>query len=390
MKRKYIVIGAILLVVGGGYYWYKQSSSQTAVRYVTEAAKTGTLTAAVTASGNISVDQEATVDPGISGTVENLTVKVGDPVKKGQLLFSVDNDQLGVNVAKSLSSLRSAERNVQVAETDLKQAKADLDDAEDDGNISLRSTNLFERKIDDARKSVESARESLASARADYRYQLSIAAKRQVRAPIDGTVNEVNVKNGDDLGRITSGNNSQAAVIVGDLGTLKASVDVNEVDIPQVKVGQKVTMTFNALGDFTATGVVEKIASLGTVSQGVVTYDVTIGFDTLDGRIRPDMSVSASIVTDVKENVLLVPNGAVKSDGEGYSVQVLRNGSPERRTVEIGANDATNTEITSGLKDGDKVVTQTIDASASSSSSSSNRSGSSSGLRIPGLGGGGR
>lgn len=387
MKKKHIVIVAVILALGGGYYWYGRSSSESQVRYVTEAAERGVLSSAVTASGNVSVDQEATVDPGISGTVENLAVKAGDPVRKGQLLFTVDNDQLAVNVAKSLSSLRNAEKGVQTAKTDLKQAKADLDDAEDDGSISLRSTNLHERRIDDAEAAVRTAEESLTSARTDYRYQLSIAGKRQVKAPIDGTVNELNVKNGDDLGRITSGNNSQAAIIVGDLGTLKASVDVNEVDIPQVRVGQKVTMTFNALGDFMATGTVEKIASLGTVSQGVVTYDVTIGFDSLDGRIRPDMSVSASIITEVKEDVLLVPNAAVKSEGEGYYVEVLRNGQSARKTVEIGSSDATSTEVTSGLSAGDKVVTQTIDTSSSGSSS---RSGSSGGFRIPGLGGQGR
>ena len=93
-----------------------------------------------------------------------------------------------------------------------------------------------------------------------------------------------------------------------------AEISLNEVDAAKVKVGQKVTLTFDAIDGLSITGEVSEIDALGTVSQGVVTYGVKIAFDTQDERVKSGMSVSAAIITDVKQNVLLVPNAAVKSN----------------------------------------------------------------------------
>ena len=103
----------------------------------------------------------------------------------------------------------------------------------------------------------------------------------------------------------------------------------------KVKVGQKVTLTFDAIEDLSITGEVAEIDTLGTVSQGVVNYAVKIVFDTQDERVKSGMSVSAAIITDVKQDVLLVPNAAVKSNDEQY-VEVLENNIPRNQTVETG------------------------------------------------------
>jgi len=162
------------------------------------------------------------------------------------------------------------------------------------------------------------------------------------------------------------------------------------VDIANVSMGQEVVLTLDALNGVEMTGKVEKMDSLGTVASGVVTYNVTIDFDSLDERIKPEMSVSASIITDVKQDVLLVSASAVKTNSNGgYYVEVLANGTPAQKTVEIGSSNDTSTQITSGISAGDKVVTQTINSSSTSSASSSSTNKSSS-LRLPGLGGGGR
>jgi macrolide-specific efflux system membrane fusion protein len=176
-------------------------------------------------------------------------------------------------------------------------------------------------------------------------------------------------------------------IIIGDLNTLKAVVTVNEVDVPNVSIGQKATLTFDAIPGFTTTGKVEKMDSIGTVAQGVVTYNVTIGFGSIDSRIKPQMSVTAAIITDVKQNVLIVPNSAIKSQGGNSYVQVLNSGNtPKQVNVEVGAANNTESEIVSGVGAGDKVVTQTINPSATSTTTAT----SSNGLRLPGLGGGGR
>jgi multidrug efflux pump subunit AcrA (membrane-fusion protein) len=154
--------------------------------------------------------------------------------------------------------------------------------------------------------------------------------------------------------------------------------------VAKVKVNQKVTLTFDAIEDLNITGEVAEIDALGTVTQGVVNYGVKIIFDTQDERVKSGMSVSAAIITDIKQDVLLVPNAAVKSNNGQY-VEVLENNIPRNQTVETGLSNDTMTEITSGLKEGDKVITQTITANTTQTQTQS-----STGVRIPGVGGFGR
>jgi HlyD family secretion protein len=392
MKKYYYIVAIILVVAGGSYYWYaKNKSSQTQTQYVTATAEKGTLISSISASGNIAVDQSATVDPTISGTVANLTVQVGDSVEEGQLLFTIINEDLDVSVKKALTTEDQAENTVESAEISEDEAEENYDiavkeDKKDGTTHTTRQLEVLKDKIDLAEAEVWEAKKNLAAAEASYNNELSNAEKRKVTAPISGTVNEINIKNGDDLGK-TSTSAKLSPIIIGDLNTLKAQVQVNEVDIPNVTIGQKVTLKFDALTNFTATGQVEKIDSLGTITQNVVTYDVTIGFDTLDPRIKPEMSVSASIITDARTSVLSVPNGAIKTDGGKDYVEVLKGEAPEQVTVEIGVTNNTDTEIISGIKEGDKVVTQTINSSSNANTNSSSRSG---GFRIPGLGGGPR
>ena len=230
------------------------------------------------------------------------------------------------------------------------------------------------------------AEKSLTAAQAGYANQSTIAGERRVTAPIDGTVSAVNIKNGDDLGKTSSATASQTPVIIGDLRTLEAQVAVNEVDISRVSVGEKVMIQFPALTGLTLTGKVEQIDALGTITQGVVTYNARVAFDSIDPRLKPGMSVSASIIVGSKQDVLLVPNGAVKSQGSTMYVQVIQNGStvPTQVPVQTGDSNTTDMEITSGLSAGDSVVTQTIDPNAKTTTPTGG-----SGVRIPGLGGGG-
>lgn len=385
IKKKYIWGVIALVIIGGGYYWYSKSkATTTAVSYKTAQAEKGTLAASISGSGNVIVDQSSTVDPTISGTVYGLAVSVGDKVKKGQLLFMIDNDQIGIDASKAYSSYLQSKASLETAKAGKREAKNNYDDANSENEKSLKDKyKAAEISLDVAEKNVETNWSS-------YQNALTDASKRKVVSPINGTVNAVNIKNGDDLGRLSSNSNSSAPIIIGDLGTLKAQIEVNEVDIANVSIGQKVSLTFNAIDGLTSTGKVEKMDSLGTLTSGVVTYNVIIGFDSLDSRIKPEMSVSAAIITEEKQNVILVPNSAVKTQKGGSYVQVLNGQTPENKTVKVGLSNDTQTEIISGINVGDKVVIQTINSNSGSSStpSTSSRTGGSS-VRIPGMGGGG-
>lgn len=202
-----------------------------------------------------------------------------------------------------------------------------------------------------------------------------------IRAPFAGTLAKINIKINDTISA-----NTVAAILI--TGQRIAETSLNEVDVAKVKVGQKVTITFDAIEGLSITGEVAEIDSIGTIAQGVVTYGIKINFDTQDERVKPGMSVSAAIITDVRQDVLLVPNSAVKQKNGVSFVEIYtsENQVPQQQEVTIGLSNDTMTEIVNGLNEGEKVVTQTIAVSAVSSSAQP-----STGLRIPGIstGGGG-
>ena len=192
-----------------------------------------------------------------------------------------------------------------------------------------------------------------------------------VKAPFSGTVASVSAKTGD------------AAASSGALMTIIsnqqiADISLNEVDVSKAKVGQKATLIFDAVGGLTITGKVSQIDTIGTVSQGVVSYTAEIALDTQDDRIKPGMSVTATVITEAKPDVLMVPNAAVKSNNNGYYVQTVTgkdDTAPKNQTVEIGTANDTYTEITSGLNEGDTVVTASTTSTAAKPSTTSSTRG---------------
>ena len=208
-----------------------------------------------------------------------------------------------------------------------------------------------------------------------------------IRAPFSGIVATVHIKKDDSVSTGTS-----AAVMIAEQKI--AEVSLNEVDVAQVKIGQKATLTFDAIENLTITGKVLEIDTLGTVSQGVVTYGVKIGFDTQDEQVKPGMSVSAAVITDAKQNVLMIPNSAVKFAGNTSYVEVpgdvssvnqlLANAAnstgialdapPQQKTVEIGVANDSFTEVIGGLQEGDVVITRTVTAASSTQTTTQSNS----------------
>ncbi len=196
------------------------------------------------------------------------------------------------------------------------------------------------------------------------------------RAPFDGIVASLTAK----VGQSASGT-------IGTLISKQKNVNIpfNEVDIAKIKIGQKVTLTFDAIDGLSMTGSVVGVDTVGTVSSGVVTYNVTINLDVDDARVKPGMSVSATVITNTSQDVLVVPNSAIKtSNGTNY-VEVFSSplaspvtgvqGSisivlPIKTDVQIGLANDTSTEIISGLKEGDIIVTKTITSTTTKSTTS--------------------
>ena len=197
-----------------------------------------------------------------------------------------------------------------------------------------------------------------------------------IRVPFAGTIAKLDVKKNDEIS-----NGSAIATLITD--SKLADISLNEVDVSKVAVGQKVTLTFDAIENLTISGLVSSVDQVGTVSSGVVNYDVQISFDTQDKRVLPGMSVNASIATAVRQDVLVVPSGAVKISGDNSYVEMFDQSfdvtnnqgivsvvATSQQLVTIGLSDDTSTEIVSGLKEGDKIVTKTIAPSATTQTAS--------------------
>ena len=188
-----------------------------------------------------------------------------------------------------------------------------------------------------------------------------------IRAPLAGTIAQLNIKKSDNVSV-----SDVAAIVV--TPQKFAEVSLNEVDIASIKVGQKAKLTFDAVEDLNLEGEVAELDLIGAVDQGVVTYNVKVAFDATDERIKPGMSVSASIITETKENVLLVPNSALKTENRERYVELpaepftasaspqgtILDVSPRKTEVEVGISNDKFTEVTSGLKEGDQIIVRTV------------------------------
>ena len=316
--------------------------------------------------------------------VSGLYVQFKNPNITAQWDVAIPNPQSGSYVS-NLSSYNSAlfnrEQALASARNSVSSSQLSLANAED--SLAKLLAPAEAQDIASAKASLINAQSQLRTAESDY-------SNTRIKAPFDGQIAAVNSQKGDQV----SGSTVIATLIT---EQKIAEVSLNEVDAAKVKVGDQVTLTFDAIPDLSITGKVSQIDLLGTVSQGVVNYAVQIYFDTQDERVRPDMSVSASIITDTRPDVLAVPSTAVKTaNGVSYVMVVednniaTKNGNnvtlkstPKNVSVTTGLAGESYTEIKDGLVEGEMVVTRTITSQTQTSGSSNNS------LRIPGLGGGG-
>jgi len=284
---------------------------------------------------------------GTYNTIDYINQKI-----TGDVPAQVSNDksQLSSYISKVNSDLSS----VQSAITNIENAK----DSATTADLNLRSAEL----------SVNQAQDNYKNAQTDL-------ANHTIRAPFDGIVAEVPVEDGDKVTVSTS----IATIITNEK---VADISLNEIDISKVKVGQKATLTFDAIDGLTVNGEVTEVDLLGTISQGVVNYTVKVKLDTADDRIKSGMTVNASIANETHSDVIAVPVSAVTTLNNRSFVQIVDSSvqlsntrspitlsvPPKNVPVTLGISNDTMVEITSGLSTGDKYVAQTITSSAPSAS----------------------
>ena len=465
MRLPRLNIGHILIVVllgagaYGGYFaydrWFGGKATAAPAQLLVPVTR-GSISATVSASGNIAIPHQAKVSFAVAGTVSTVAVHEGDTVQANQVLATLDQSALELKLNQAQSTLRSAQIKLQqlmspAAAADVQAAQAAVDGAQ--GQLTSAQNNLADvlstPKPDDvtaaqialnqaknslwsaqlnrdgtcgnprnaqyqcdaanaqvgnaeeavraaqlkleqaqapatseaiaaAQATVKSAQSSLQSAQAKLdavragatatdiasaqeainQAQIGVQGAQSdlngvlLKAPIAGVVVGLAISPGDQA------QGGATALTVVDASVVQMSAQVAEADIPRLAMGQAATVTVDALSGTTLTGKVTVISPLATTQSGVVSYAITVQLDPAkDVSLKDGMTAEATITVEQRDNVLLVPSKALKTQGGVHTVLVSTGGkNTEQRTVEVGLSDSSNTEIVSGLSEGEKVV----------------------------------
>jgi macrolide-specific efflux system membrane fusion protein len=404
-KKKIIL--ALILVIIGFFIWSNINSSKTKTAYQTSQATKGTLVVSLTETGQVSVSNKISIVTQASGIVNNVYVASGDNLNAGDKIAEVTLDTAGQQrQAQAYSALLSAQNSLNSANAQLYSLQNTLFVANQKFINDKGIQNPTDQNKQDPVYIEENA--SWLAAEASYKNQTGVISQSQanlnnanlayqltsgtITAPTSGTIGDLVITKGMQIGssNTTAGsstntsNQSIASILTGN--STAVSISISEVDAPQIKVGQEATITFDALSSKTFTGKVIGINTTGSVSSGVTSYPAVIVLDESESDILPNMSATASIITKIDNNVLLVPSSAVQTVGTSSTVRVLKNGQVSTVSVSLGDSSDSQTVITSGLSEGDTVVTSAIATGTTQSSGASPFSG---GLRLGGFGGGG-
>lgn len=374
-RRKKLIAGGIVgaIVLVGAIAWgvskfTGNAGGDDAPQLMTTFVDRGDFTEAVEASGAAKPVTSVVVNPEVGGTIETVNVAEGDTVQEGDVLLTVKNDELD-------KAIRDAEMGVRDASIGVTQAEQEYSDAcekynnwipdpdpDKDGNEigSKREGDIS--SVNSAKNGVDRAYNSLSDAQEAYNIAVANAEKRTVRAPKSGSVVVMNAQVGAST---DSAANAGGLIQIADLSQMTVKVQVNEVDISRVSVGQMAKATFSALpGVELAASRIATVAGSGEDSHGygggVVTYDVSLLIPQPAAELKPGMTANVQIMLQSVPDTLMVPSSCVAMDEAGGSYVMVvtdyETGAVERRSVTVRASDQTTSAIEGDVGEGDEVL----------------------------------
>jgi HlyD family secretion protein len=400
-RRTWIIAGIILVILIVAAFLFTRNGNQQVSLFQTAAAERGSLQATVGATGSVRAKQSATLVWETTGIVEKVNVSVGDKVSKDEILASLAKSSLNQSVILAEADLESAKKALEdllTSDTPRAQALRTLDTAEEaykkaynyrlglNGKIDIVDTYLdrgvpkvrytrgyadketiadadeklalAEAQLNDARRSYERVKNGadpadVASAEARVAAAQSTLDMARIIAPFNGTVTQADPAAGDQVSTGT------AAYRLDDLTHLLVDVQVSEVDINTVTIGQESTLTFDAVlgrSDHYH-GKVVKVSQAGDTVQGVVSFTVTIELTDADEYVKPGMTAAISIIVEEVKDVILIPNRAVRLVNDERVAYLLVDGQPKPVNVTLGSTDGINSVLVTGdIKEGDPVI----------------------------------
>jgi RND family efflux transporter MFP subunit len=364
---KWVFLLVLFAAIGGGaWYWLtRERPVEVEVASVTERAA-GAQASVLNASGYVTARRRATVSSKVTGKVIEVNVEEGMAVREGQVLARLDDSSLQAALRLYRAQLEAAKRQIPESEVRLAQARVMLQRQErlrQEGLNTLNDIDNARAEVDSLVARIASAQEQVKVAESQIAMQVTAIEDTVIRAPFSGVAISKDAQAGEMVSPVSAGGGFTRTGIctIVDMRSLEIEVDVNESYINRVRTGQPVSAVLDAYPDWQVPANV--ITLVPTADRQKATVLVRIGFQKLDPRILPDMGVKVTFLreaeagaTPVAQSITLVPQAAVRKEGESAFVFVVRQNTVERRAIKTAGTDGDRLEVVAGLKGGDQVV----------------------------------
>ena len=378
MKKRFFILLGLAVAAGAAYYFFSSNSKQETT-YLTESVTRGNVEKTVVASGSVESVNEVDVGAQVSGKITKLYVKLGQEIKKGEMIADIDS-------TTQINTLNTKKAALVSYQAQLKAKKTAYDVALSSYNrlsklytqkaTSLDSLNSAKSTLDNAKAEMEAIEANIKQAEIEVNTAETNVGYTKITAPMDGTVISVPVSEGQT---VNANQTTPTIVTIADLSKMKIKPEISEGDITKVKAGQEVSFTILSDSQTVYPSVIDSVDPANTTTSdssstssstsssssssttSAIYYYANVLIDNPNRTLRIGMTTENNIKIANAKDVLLVSNMAIqKLDGKSF-VNVLNDkNQPEQREVETGVQNDFQTEIKSGLNEGEKVIVSQV------------------------------
>ena len=377
MKKRFFILLGLAVAAGAAYYFFSSNSKQETT-YLTESVTRGNVEKTVVASGSVESVNEVDVGAQASGKITKLYVKLGQEIKKGEMIADIDS-------TTQINTLNTKKAALVSYQAQLKAKKTAYDVALSSYNrlsklytqkaTSFDSVNTAKSTLDNAKAEIEAIEANIKQAEIEVNTAETNVNYTKITAPMDGTIISVPVSEGQT---VNANQTTPTIVTIADLSKMKIKPEISEGDITKVKSGQEVSFTILSDSQTVYHSVIDSVdpanttttdssatssstSSSSSSTTSAIYYYANVLIDNPDRTLRIGMTTENNIKIANAKDVLLVSNMAIqKRDGKSF-VNVLNDkNQPEQREVETGVQNDFKTEIKSGLNEGEKVIVSQV------------------------------
>ena len=373
-KTKIIIAVVVLLAIAGIVYASVRSKSEKGMPVALGKVERADILSKVSANGRIDAKRKVDLSAHVMGQIVNMAVREGDVVKKGDFLLQIDQKQLAASAEGAAASMRALLSDRDAARASLVEAERNFERARSNYAEKIIPQAELDRArsaLDSARANVSSIQQRIGQAQANVTAARDTLSKTTMTAPMGGIITALPVEEGEVAVIGTMNNPGTKLLTIADMSEVEAVMEVDETDIPNVKVGQRATVTIDAYPNKTFSGLVTEVGSSPIATPGAaagseaINFEVKITLENPPAGVRPGFSASADIITGTRDKALAIPiqalvvrekkTGDKAVDEEG--VYVNKNGEAKFAAITTGLAGDTNVEVVRGLADGQEIVT---------------------------------